>query len=108
MNGTKDQHDGEPHHGGDPAVAPVRPGDRSPGDRRRDLERVKAMFTLHQIPEGHTNQARYLRNVREMGREMALLIHENTPRCADQTTAVRCVREAVKWAEEAILRDGLV
>lgn len=85
-----------------------RPSDRSPGDIRRDGERIKQMFSLKPIPEGHTNQARYLRNIREMGREFAIIIHENSPRCADQTLAVRCVREAVKWAEEAILREGLV
>ena len=87
---------------------PQRPSDRSPGDIRRDGERIKQMFSLKPIPEGHTNQARYLRNIREMGREFAIIIHENSPRCADQTLAVRCVREAVKWAEEAILREGLV
>lgn len=86
----------------------VRPGDRTVGDQRRDAQRVREMFQLVQFPQGHTNQARYLRNVREMGREFALMILENTPRCADQSAAIRCVREAVKWSEEAILRDGLV
>jgi hypothetical protein len=46
--------------------------------------------------------------VREFGREFAEVITDNTPRCADQTTAVRKVREAVLWATEAILREGLV
>jgi len=91
-----------------PAEPVTRPADRTPGDRRRDLEKIKAMFSLQQIPDGHTNQARYARNVREMGREFAIIIAENTPVCADQTLAIRKVREAVLWAQEAILREGLV
>ncbi len=86
----------------------TRPADRTAGDQRRDHLKVRAMFDLKQYPAGHTNQARYCRNIREMGREFALIIMENSPRCADQTAAVRCVREAVKWAEEAVLREGLV
>lgn len=87
---------------------PTRPADRTAGHQRRDHQKVRAMFDLRPIPEGHTNQARYLRNVREMGREFALIILENTPVCADQSAAIRCVREAVKWSEEAVLREGLV
>lgn len=86
----------------------TRPADRTPGHKRRDHEKIRLMFDLRQFPEGHTNQARYCRNVREMGREFAITIMENSPVCADQSAAIRCVREAVKWAEEAILREGLV
>ncbi len=85
-----------------------RVGDRSIGEARRDNAKIEAMFSLKQFPDGHTNQARYCRNIREMGREFALIISENTPGCADQTLAIRHVRQAVIWAQEAVLREGLV
>ena len=100
--------------GGEPVTDPDgeeptrKVGDRSIGESRRDTAKIAAMFTLKQLPDGHTNQARYCRNVREMGREFALIIAENTPHCADQTVAIRKVREAVLWAQEAVLREGLV
>ncbi len=90
----------------DPRVRKV--GDRSIGESRRDSAKIAAMFSLKQMPDGHTNQARYCRNIREMGREFALIIAENSPSCADQTLAIRHVRQAVLWAQEAVLREGLV
>lgn len=95
----------------DPQEQPTaerRVGDRTVGETRRDTAKIQAMFALKQFPDGHTNQARYCRNIREMGREFALIIQENTPGCADQTLAIRHVRQAVLWAQEAVLREGLV
>jgi len=70
--------------------------------------RLDVMFKLHQLPDGHTNQAKQLRAIRTMGRELCQVIADNTPRCADQSTAFRTVREAVFWATEAILREGAI
>jgi hypothetical protein len=86
----------------------TRPSDLTIGDRREMAKKLDLMFRLRQLPDGHTNQAKQLRAVREFGREFAEIITDNTPRCADQTTAIRTVREAVLWATEAILREGLV
>ncbi len=102
---------GEPHHGGEPMPSEDtarRVGDRTVGDTRRDNAKIAAMFSLKQFPDGHTNQARYCRNIREMGREFAMIISDNSPSCADQTLAIRHVRQAVLWAQEAVLREGLV
>lgn len=85
-----------------------RPADIAIGERRTNNAKLDAMFALKQFPDGHTNQARYCRNVREFGREFAGIIAENTPVCADQTLAIRRVREAVMYAQEAVLREGLV
>jgi len=85
-----------------------RPADLSQGDRREMNLKLDETFAIRQLPDGHTNQAKQLRAVRQFGREFAGVIADNTPRCADQTTAIRKVREAVLWASEAILREGLV
>ena len=103
---TTDQQD--PQEPEAPPPAERRVGDRSIGEARRDNAKIEAMFSLKQFPDGHTNQARYCRNIREMGREFAMIISENTPGCADQTLAIRHVRQAVIWAQEAVLREGLV
>jgi hypothetical protein len=63
------------------------------------------LFRLRPHPDGQTNQARQLRIVRQLGQEFAQAIVDNTPVCADQSAAVRSVRQAVLWANEAILRE---
>lgn len=85
-----------------------RPADRTVGERLEVNKKLDLLFRAKTYPDGQTNQARYLRNVREMGRELCQAIVENTPKCADQSAALRCVREAVLWAEEAVMRDGIV
>lgn len=91
-----------------PDASIQRPSDRSVGDRLKVNKKLDLLFRLKQFPEGQTNQARYLRNVREMGREMSQAIVDNTPKCRDQTEALRCVRQAMLWAQEAVLREGIV
>lgn len=48
----------------------------------------------------------------EMIRSQAISFAEtivvNTPGCADQTVALRCVREAVMWANSSIALKGLI
>ena len=46
--------------------------------------------------------------LRAQAKEFALMICEVTPPCADQTAAIRLVREAVMTANAAIALKGLV
>lgn len=45
------------------------------------------------------------RAIREAARELARAILERSPRCGDQSAAIRKVREAVWAAESAIVSD---
>jgi hypothetical protein len=44
--------------------------------------------------------------IREAGKNLATVILENAPACADQSAAIRSVREAVMTANAAIACDG--
>ncbi len=63
------------------------------------VEKIEREFTYHK-PTG-TQPERYVA-IRDKAKELALLIHELTPMCADQTAAIRKVREAVMTANAAI------
>ena len=80
----------------------MRTGERLEWERKLD-----EFFKTRKPALGHTNMARNLRTVRELGREFAGQMINNTPHCADQSTALRCIREAVLWAEEAIIHEGI-
>lgn len=60
-------------------------------------------FTYHAPTEGQP--AKYLA-IREAGKAFAEAVVENTPVCADQTVAVRKIREAVMVANQAIACGG--
>jgi len=77
------------------------------GERLEWGKKLDRLFATRRPAEGHTNMARHLRAVRELGREFAGQLIANTPHCADQSTALRCVREAVLWAEESIIHEGV-
>ncbi len=94
--------------GPDTPEQPKRAHEQRPGDRIATTKKLERIFRVRQSPQGHTNQARNLRSVRQMAREFSTMIIDNTPDCADQAAALRCVREAVAWAEEAIHLEGLV
>lgn len=57
------------------------------------------MFSFHR-PQGDQG-ARYIK-IREAAREFAQVIVDNTPPSADQTAAIRKVREAMMTANAAI------
>lgn len=61
------------------------------------------MFTYH-APTGDQPE-RYTR-IRQEGLELAATILRNTPSSADQTAAIRKVREAVMTANAAIALEG--
>ena len=60
-------------------------------------------FTYHAPKPGQPEQ--YLA-IREAGKHFAQVILDNTPSCADQTVAIRKVREAVMVANQSIACEG--
>ena len=55
---------------------------------------------------GDTGNARgELDAIRKSAQDFAQVILETTPACSDQSVAIRLVREAAMWAEEAIVRN---
>lgn len=67
-----------------------------------DLDDV---FSYHP-PTG--NQISQYEAIRATGKVLANVILENTPKCADQSAALRKVREAVMTANAAIALNGKV
>lgn len=63
------------------------------------------IFKYH-APKGD-DPARY-EAIREAGKAFAQAIIDNTPKCADQTAAIRKVREAVMTANASIALEGTV
>lgn len=92
----------------DEQMVPKRAHEMRPGDRIAMTRKLERIYRVRQSPQGHTNQARYIRAIRQMAREFSTVIIDNTPTCADQSAALRCIREAVVWAEESIHLEGLV
>lgn len=61
--------------------------------------KIEAEFTYH--PPFGTQTERYVK-IRDKAKELALMIAELTPSCADQTSAIRKLRECVMIANAAI------
>lgn len=59
----------------------------------------------HHPPQTEQDVARY-ELIRSAGREFARVVLNNTPNCADQTAALRKIREAVMTANAAIACYG--
>lgn len=66
-------------------------------------ENLDNWFTYHAPKTGQT--VNYVA-IRDKAKEFAELIVKNTPSCADQTAAIRKIREAVMTANAAIACDG--
>lgn len=79
----------------------------STGARLEMRRTVKRMFTYHPVQAGGNQERRY-RLIREKAAELAETIYLNTPRCADQSAAIRKLREAVMTANASIALDGAV
>lgn len=69
------------------------------------MEKLEAIFTYQ--PPRPDQLPRYSL-IRAYALEFSRIIVANTPQCADQTAAIRKVREAVMTANAAIALDGLV
>lgn len=63
------------------------------------------VFTYH--PPTDADRAAYML-IREAAKTLVKTIKQNTPKCADQTAAIRKVREAVMTANAARALRGLV
>lgn len=63
------------------------------------------IFTYHAPEPGQPEQ---YAAIRAAGKNLAAVILANTPRCADQTAAIRKVREACFTANAAIALKGKV
>ena len=63
-------------------------------------EELKKSFKHH--PPKNDEQIRRYEKIREAGEIFAIIINSCTPACADQTAAIRKVREAVMTANAAI------
>ena len=63
------------------------------------VDELKNWFTYH---APHGNQAQRYTDIREAAFVFAKTILDKTPSCADQTAAIRKVREAVMTANAAI------
>ncbi len=66
---------------------------------------IEGIFTYHKPTEG---QPEKYQKIREVAKIMAHVIVENTPACADQTAAIRKLREAVMTANASIALGGTV
>lgn len=66
---------------------------------------IEDIFTYHR-PEG--DQPAKYEAIRNAAKEFARVLVANTPKCADQSAAVRHVREAVMTANAAIALKGSV
>jgi hypothetical protein len=66
---------------------------------------VEEIFTYH---SPRPEQIPLYNNIRAAAREFATVVLINTPACADQTAAIRKIREAVMTANAAIALQGTV
>lgn len=63
------------------------------------------VFTYQPPKQG---QAEKYQAIRDAAKNLAKVIEANTPICADQSAAIRKIREAVMTANSAIALDGEV
>ena len=87
---------------GDGQVPP--PRRRQDGLDRLCAKGLEETFTYH-APDGCDLE--HYAAIRAGAKEFALLLASYTPRCADQTAAIRHVREAVMTANAAVALKGL-
>jgi hypothetical protein len=66
-------------------------------------EQIKDIFSYH-APD-HDQQVAY-ETIRSFARSLAMAIIEETPPCADQSAAIRLLRECVMTANAAIALKG--
>ena len=66
-------------------------------------EMINNWFTYHSPTP---NQTEDYKAIRDAGRKFAEVVLSCTPESADQTTAIRTIREAVMWANASIACGG--
>lgn len=68
------------------------------------IERIENLFTYHS-PDA-AQMAKY-EAIRQAAKAFAYIICDNTPSCADQSTAIRKLRESVFCANASIALGGV-
>lgn len=71
-----------------------------------DEKKLKEIFTFHPVT-GIQQKSQY-EMIREAAYQFAKIIVANTKPCADQTTAIRHIRDAAMTANAAVALEGLV
>lgn len=71
-----------------------------PGIEYTDIDH---WFTHH--PPRNDAEIEAYKRIRAAGKEFAKTVLDFTPTCADQTVAIRAIRESVMWANVAIACD---
>ena len=66
---------------------------------------IENIFTYHKPKEG---QPEKYEAIRSKAKELAHVIMENVPSCADRTASIRRLREAVMTANAAIALEGTI
>lgn len=74
----------------------------SPQTPQSREERLADIFTYHDDPSKVPNYTA----IRSAAKHLAEVILQNAPDCADTSSAVWCVRQAVLWANAAVALDG--
>lgn len=77
----------------------------APQRRATEAEEIDIAFTYQRPDE---DKYRTYAGVRAAGKALALAILNAAPKCADRTSAIRKVREAVMDANAAIALEGLI
>lgn len=72
-------------------------------DSRFTKEVIDDLFSYHSPTRDQEDQ---YNKIREGARQFARVLVENTPACADQTTAIRKLRECVMTANAAVALEG--
>lgn len=70
-----------------------------------DPKVIEDIFTYHP-PKG--DQPEKYTKIREAAKAFARVLVENTPKCADQSAAIRHLREAVMTANAAVALEGRI
>ena len=68
-----------------------------------DPELVRHLFTYHPPKDGEPQKYAAIRSA---GLAFAMAVLDNTPKSPDQSVTIRCIREAVMWANSAIANEG--
>ncbi|HLJ87760.1 MAG TPA: hypothetical protein VKZ53_13120 [Candidatus Angelobacter sp.] len=68
------------------------------------MQNLETIFQYHSPRE---DQLPKYSAIREAAKQFAKVVLENTPKCADQTAAIRKIRESMMTANAAIALDGI-
>ena len=71
-----------------------------------DKTKLDKWFSSKSLPALEASNDAPIQHVRIAARKFAESILENTPASADQSAAIRDVRQALQWSVEAILHES--